>query len=198
MVDLRETKEYWEKRTEELEEKAPVNIGKGRIFNWQMTRVHRKQLQKMLKLCNPSSVLEIGVGQGRLFSKINHISKVGIDVSINMLARCCTRNYLTGLVEADAGHLPFKDRSFDLVYTCTVLLHIPTNLVETAISEIKRVADTYIFIIEPSPNFQLLDKPYREGGHCFPHKYQESFDLPIKHRKRLDKFHHEAILFAKP
>lgn len=197
MVDLREIKEYWEKRTEELEENAPLHVGKGRIYNWQMKRVHRKQLQKMLKLCSPNSVLEIGVGQGRLFSRINHISKVGIDISINMLARGCKKKDFTDIVEADAGNLPFKDRSFDLVYTCTVLLHIPNSLIETAISEMKRVADRYIFIIEPSPNLPRIDKPYCKGGHCFPHKYQESFGLPVKYRKSLAKFDHEAILFVK-
>jgi SAM-dependent methyltransferase len=49
----------------------------------------------------------------------------------------------------NAYHLPFKDKSFDLVYIWEVLHHL-TDLDRT-IAEAIRVAQKYIVIIEPNP-----------------------------------------------
>lgn len=194
LAGLREIREFWERRTEKWSEKAPLHIGKGWIYNWLMTRAHRKQLKKVLKFCKPESVLEMGVGQGRLLSQVRSDVKVGVDVAINMIKSCQKDG--SELVQADANHLPFRDKCFVLVYTCTALLHIPDNRIELAISEIKRVAKEYILIIEPLPTFQHITRPYSEGGYCFPHKYPDLFKMLIISRRTLKKFSHEAILFT--
>lgn len=197
MTDIREVKEFWEQRTKELKEKAPTRIDRGNLYNKFMTRAHRKQLKKAFDSCKPESVLEVGVGQGRLLSKIERTPGIGIDLSINML-----KNYKKmslpniELVQAEATHLPFKDGCFGLVYTCTVLLHIPDDYIGAAISELKRIASKNIFIIEQFPSFQHINKPYSKGGHCFPHMYDELFQLEVKYRKKLKTFGHEAILFS--
>lgn len=198
MADISEVKEFWEKRTEEFKEKAPVHIGKGNLYNKLMTRTHRKELKKAFDSCKPKNVLEIGVGQGRLLSKIESIQGIGIDLSINMLKSFKKKSSPNvELVQAEATHLPFRDDCFGLVYTCTVLLHIPDNSIEAAISEIKRVTSDNIFIIEQLPNFKHINRSYSKGGYCFPHKYVELFQLPAKYRKQLKNFGHEAILFTK-
>jgi ubiquinone/menaquinone biosynthesis C-methylase UbiE len=163
-----------------------------------MTRAHRKELKKVFDTCKPQTVLEIGVGQGRLFSKIENIPGVGIDLSINML-KCFKKKSASNveLVQADANHLPFRDECFDLVYTCTVLIHIPDTLIELAVSEIKRVARNNIFIIEQLPNFQHINTSYSNGGYCFPHEYQELFKMQTRYCKQLKHYGHEVFLLTK-
>lgn len=110
MTDLSEIREFWERRTIKFGGKAPVHIGRGRIYNWRMTRVHRKELNEAIDLCKPKSVLEIGVGQGRLLSKVEGASLFGVDISTNMLKKCRLKNKLSNLnlVAAEATHLPFR------------------------------------------------------------------------------------------
>jgi ubiquinone/menaquinone biosynthesis C-methylase UbiE len=198
MANINEIKEFWEKRTKEFKEKAPVHVGKGKLYNKLMTRAHRKELKKTFDYCKPRTVLEVGVGQGRLLSEIKCVNRTGIDLSINML-KTLKKNSSPDveLVQAEATHLPFRDGSFGLVYTCTVLLHVPDNSIEDAISEIKRVASENIFIIEQLPNFKHIKTTYSNGGYCFPHKYVELFEMQTKYRKQLKAFGHEAILFTK-
>jgi ubiquinone/menaquinone biosynthesis C-methylase UbiE len=198
MADKREIKEFWEKRTEQFKEKAPVHIGKGSLYNKLMTRTHRKELKRAFDFCKPELVLEIGVGQGRLLSKIEKTQGVGADLSKNMLKNFKKKSLPNiELIQAEAAHLPFRSDCFELVYTCTVLLHIPDNSIKDAISEIKRVASDNIFIIEQLPNFEHINTSYSKGGYCFPHKYFELFQLHTKYRKLLKNYGHEVFLFTK-
>jgi ubiquinone/menaquinone biosynthesis C-methylase UbiE len=197
MTRPQDIREFWEQRAKKFAKRAPTRIDRGRVYNFLMTRTHRRQLKKVLEICRPKITLEVGVGQGRLFSKLVHSTRVGIDVSINMLRKCRIIDSSANTIQAEATHLPFKDGCFDLVYTCAVLLHIPDKFVEMAISEMKRVSAEYILIIEPPPDFQHPDEPYLKSGYCFPHKYEELFQLPIKYKKKLNMFNHEVILFTK-
>lgn len=58
-------------------------------------------------------VLELGVGTGRLLRQVEAPVRVGVDVAAGMLARARERGL--HLARADAGRLPFADRSFDAV-----------------------------------------------------------------------------------
>jgi spore coat polysaccharide biosynthesis protein SpsF len=63
---------------------------------------------------------------------------------------------------ADASALPFPDACFDLVFTCTVLIHVPDDALQAAYREIHRVSRRWILCMEyfsPAP----LMIPYR--GH---------------------------------
>jgi len=198
MADKIEVREFWEKRTEQFKEKAPVHIGKGKLYNKLMTRAHRKEIGRTFDLCKPESILEIGVGQGRLLSTIEDVPAFGIDLSINMLKNFKKhKSKNIELIQAEASHLPFKENCFGLVYTCTVLLHVPTDSIKSAISEIKRVASKDIFIVEQLPNFKHINASYSKGGYCFPHKYEDLFQLPITYRRQMKSYGHEAMLFSK-
>ncbi len=75
-------------------------------------------------------VLDVGCGTGLLFKHIASKAEtlVGLDISKQLLllakerARVFT-NVL--LVQADADHLPFKDDSFDNIFSFTVLQNLP-------------------------------------------------------------------------
>lgn len=88
-------------------------------------------------------VLEVGVGMG---ADLVRFARAGADVSgVDLTDRAidCTRRRLSGeglsahLQTADAEHLPFPDKSFDVVYSWGVLHHTPDTA--GALQECQRV-----------------------------------------------------------
>lgn len=88
-------------------------------------------------------VLEIGVGMGADYVRFLKAgaNAVGLDLSSHSLElareNASTNGVDPKLLNADAESLPFKDRTFDLVYSWGVLHHSPD--VERTISEARRV-----------------------------------------------------------
>lgn len=66
------------------------------------------------------------------FAELMKNSELGLDQ-----AQCC-----------DCYKLPFADQSFDLVYTCGVLIHIPPERLEDAMREITRVSKRFLLCAE--------------------------------------------------
>lgn len=105
----------------------------------------------------PVSVLEVGCAYGRLMRLLAEqddvVRIVGCDLSPKMLAHA--RDYLGSLplelVHADAGNLPFGDRSFDVVYTYGLLMHVPARHIATVVGEITRVAIRGVACLETAP-----------------------------------------------
>lgn len=82
-------------------------------------------------------VLEIGSGTGLILERTSRVARSawGVDLSRGMVD--VTRAKGLSAVQASADHLPFRDRSFEVVYSFKVLPHVPE--IETAISEVRRV-----------------------------------------------------------
>jgi SAM-dependent methyltransferase len=94
----------------------------------------------------PRSILEIGCGYGKLANELGSLVDApitGIDFSRTQLERA--RLFLGGrreiaLILSRGEHLPFPDRSFDMVVTSAVILHNPPAVAEHVRCEILRVA----------------------------------------------------------
>jgi ubiquinone/menaquinone biosynthesis C-methylase UbiE len=69
------------------------------------------------------AVLEIGCGTGRLLSKIVAKTRVGCDLSGNLLHQLKRSGF--SLIQADAENLPFRDSMFDVAYCVNLLEHVP-------------------------------------------------------------------------
>jgi ubiquinone/menaquinone biosynthesis C-methylase UbiE len=98
---------------------------------------------KHLTIACHSSVLDVGCGTGLLFSHVAAEAQtvVGADISRLLLlqAKKRTRDFRNvHLVQADADHLPFKRRHFNMVFAFTVLQNMPKP--SETLSEIKRNA----------------------------------------------------------
>jgi SAM-dependent methyltransferase len=97
-----------------------------------------------------STVLEVGCGYGRLLRELGRrlpARLAGADFSEPQLRSA--REYLgpatVPLVLADAtSGLPFRDRSFDVVYTQGSLMHVPPPLDHAYRAELARVARGYV------------------------------------------------------
>ena len=98
-------------------------------------------------ILEPINVLEIGCGHMRF--KGLFVDYTGIDSNPSVHPD----------EVMNATNLQFPDRSFDMVLSCTVLMHIKDTV---AIEEVQRVADRYILLIETA----------RWIGRAKPHKYE--------------------------
>ncbi len=116
----------------------------------EVTQAQGKYIADNIKPLTPKSILEIGCGWGRILGVIRQemgpgVKVVGLDfghpqltIAKKQLAGSC------GLVEGNATRLPFPDKSFDVVYTMGVFMHIPPDKIAFAYSEAIRVSRKYI------------------------------------------------------
>ncbi len=82
-------------------------------------------------------VLELGCGTGLILKEIEPYARraVGLDISRGMLGQAHARGL--SVLAGSATDLPFKDESFDLVYSFKVLAHV--QAIEQAMREVARV-----------------------------------------------------------
>lgn len=93
------------------------------------------------------TISEVGCGNGLLINGLRDAGydPVACDISMNAL-----RQIQRGRrVQADAESLPFTTESFDLVFACELLEHIPALFFDKVLSEISRVSQKYIVITTP-------------------------------------------------
>lgn len=90
-------------------------------------------------------VLDLGCGWGRVLKPVldRNCHAVGLDLSMNMLSLAVKHleknGYSPELVRGDATVLPFKDNSFDMIYSLLVLQHLSKENGRIVFSEIGRV-----------------------------------------------------------
>jgi SAM-dependent methyltransferase len=106
-----------------------------------------------------SSVLEVGFGSGRILTRVAgdlNCSCVGVDVSddaFRSLSFFAERNGVRiGAVKGDGFCLPFKEESFDVVYSEGVIEHFPIERSEEMVREHARVCRPGGLVIVSVPN----------------------------------------------
>lgn len=113
----------------------------------QQAELLQPHLHKYIDLSDCSRMLEIGCGVGaqlRLLRRRNpNVHMTGVDISENQIQRArllLAKELTAGQLElhtARGDELPFEDGSFDAVYICFVLEHVPDPA--AVIREAKRV-----------------------------------------------------------
>lgn len=95
------------------------------------------QVDLLLPHAEHASVLEVGCGTGLLMGRLKDRCGflMGLDLSKGMLNHTSRQGHT--VVQGTADELPFKDETFDLVYTFKVLAHVPQ--VKKALGEMARV-----------------------------------------------------------
>lgn len=119
-----------------------------------------QSISNCLALANPSTVLEIGCGEGHVTELIlaKDVSKVlATDISVSLIKENADRindprvNFQT----ADLFSLPLKDQ-FDLIVCCEVLEHLSEP--EEALDILfKLKANRYIFSVPREPIWRLMN-----------------------------------------
>ena len=125
------------------------------------------EFEKIAPDANGSDASEIGCGTGLILERVAGVAAraVGIDLSPGMAAVSSEKG-LTA-VNASVNTLPFPDASFDVVYSCKVLAHVPD--IRGALAEVARVL--------------------RPGGHAFVEFYNRRSlrALGYRMRSRMDR-----------
>lgn len=91
-------------------------------------------------------ILDIGCGYGRTLiplAKLKPRIAYGLDISQEMLRHCAEyskeNNVKLKLINASLPKLPFENKSIDLIFSSSVLLHLPKSDIPMLLKEIKRV-----------------------------------------------------------
>ena len=150
-------KQYWENRGNEY--------NKEWLSLDQLTTEHRNTLRTLLRKIQPETVLEVGIGTGRI-SDVIQGKHFGIDFSRSMLLNAKRKGYDL-LVLADVRNLPFKKDAFSCILACEVFQHIAE--IDEVVRECSRVA-RFVICLEHDEEEML-----ETASHCFQHDYRHHF-----------------------
>lgn len=125
-----------------------IQVSKEHYFNSTYDSKRRfcsywHQIDEVRKL-NPSSILEVGIGNGLVS---DHLKKHGYSITTVDID-----SDLNPDVVASIQDLPFKNGKFEVVMAYEVLEHLPFEEFSVAMQELKRVAQNYILISLPDRN----------------------------------------------
>jgi predicted RNA methylase len=129
---------------------------------------HRKIVDTIKNLKNIKSVCEIGAGAG-VVSKYVYVTCPEIDLTcvegadehiVQMKENFKKESKIiepfidvdAKIIKSIAQEISLESESFDIVFTCTMMMHIPFILVPKAIMEINRISKRYILHVENQNN----------------------------------------------
>jgi len=118
---------------------------------------------------NCHNILEVGCGLVYLQDLPNYL---GLDFSVDALKQSGLQNFTCADI---TEKIPLPDKSYDAVLSMTVLMHIPFDKIEQAVSEISRVAKKCVILYEPWGT-----KHHHSQPHAFNH------NLPLLFKKHFD------------
>lgn len=124
---------------------------------------------------NQGIILDIGCGPGQYlkFFLSQSYRCVGIDMSKAMLAEARYRTKCDNLARMNMLNLGFQNSSFDAIWACASLCHIPVDLVPDVLQELRRLLKPrgIIFISIQEGNGSEI----REDGRFFQYHTEDSF-----------------------
>ena len=125
---------------------------------------YKNLVEKIIIKLTPfgKTVLEIGIGDGRLSYKLAEEKKcrvTGIDISdivINLAKKRLKETDTLKYIKADARQLPFKDKTFDISISKDLIEHLPPKDHLWHLQEVKRILkDKGSYIIFTPPKLKL-------------------------------------------
>lgn len=115
----------------------------SQFYDSRYQEIQEQKFQAVLKEIEDfDRLIDLGCGTGMFLERLapNNELTLGVDFSIDMLNRAKERlAEFSKLVLADIDNLPFRENSFDLVVSITLLQNMPHP--ERTISEIARITE---------------------------------------------------------
>ncbi|MFC2041668.1 class I SAM-dependent methyltransferase [Chloroflexota bacterium] len=161
-------------------------------YNFRHWSIFRSELEALAQRWQKGSLVNIGCAHGPDFLPFRqNFDLYGVDFSTQMisLARKYSQkfNFSTRLLVADAGHLPFKDESFDWAISVATYHHVKGKTKkQAALNELRRVlkpgSEAFITVWNRwQPRFWLSGKevavPWRTKDEVL-HRYYYLFSYP--------------------
>jgi pseudaminic acid biosynthesis-associated methylase len=146
-------------------------------------------------------VLEVGSNIGNQLAclqKMGFSNLYGIELQSYAVELSKSRTRRINIIEGSAFDIPYKDAYFGLVFTSGVLIHIAPSHIETAMKEIHRCTNKYIWGLEYYAD-TYTEIPYR--GHKnllwkadFAGMYLDKFDdLELVRQERLEYLDNDNV-----
>jgi ubiquinone/menaquinone biosynthesis C-methylase UbiE len=107
-------------------------------------KIHRKiyklPLAKIKSL--GTKILEVGTGPGLESLILQHdgFFSVATDIDPNIPSKVLVPMGIDYIARCDTSQLPFKDQTFDVVYSSGLIEHFPDNIIKDMLTEQTRVA----------------------------------------------------------
>lgn len=126
-------------------------------------QTHHRKIVDTVARTGSREVLEVGAGAGCVSKYVHALTGAnmtcleGSTFHIEQMRENFSKNSDTvkpqidvpaNIVKGYIQNAPFEDNQFDLVYTCTVMMHIPFLVIPRAVLEIKRISKKYILHVE--------------------------------------------------
>lgn len=144
------------------------------------------------KVDKGARILDVGTNEGvhlRLLQQLGFNNLYGVDIQDYALQRARQKSQNIEFVRGDAMELPFRDESFEIIFTTGVLIHIPPDKIEAAVRELNRCASEYVWGIEYYAE-EYTEINYR--GHDsllwkanFAEEYRRNTELELKSERIL-------------
>ena len=194
-IEQKELQRFWNRRAEEPDDFRRVCTFSSPSFNKFLNFIQRKMFLKLLNNIDSmknKKILEIGCGIGRWSTVMlnKNVKYVGIDFSTKMLKLAKIRNQSYDFINNSVSMNPFRANAFDIIFSITVLHHIPHPQRFETIKEMARLVKPkgHLIILEDikgrttthfSPNSLLIWKDMFEINNCktlltIPDKYYKS------------------------
>jgi SAM-dependent methyltransferase len=128
--------------------------GQPRLYRWLLAEKFRRSIRGIESHLSGATVLTVcgGSGMDAEFLARRGASVIASDLSLGAAQRAAERGRRLGLpievIVADVEHLPFPDRSIDIVYVHDGLHHLSDPMV--GLAEMCRVARHCVAVTEPS------------------------------------------------
>ncbi len=155
ILDKKRLREEFNAQEKSVENYGGINTNKAVTMSW-------KSWKRKLIVDKKGLILDNGCGTGRLSLLIpKDCIVIGSDVSLDMLREAKKR--LKYLVRAQAEKLPFKDKTFDVVYTDSVLHHLQNP--ENGAKEIFRVLKDDGIAVVSETHAAVINRKLRENAY---------------------------------
>ena len=148
---------------------------------------------KEIRKINPKSVLDLGCGTGRwsMFMP-EHCNYVGIDISPRLIEVAKERYSDREFKVCDFEDIDKLGRTFDLIFTYTSLITIPSKKMKSVAKKIKQIGKKGLFIETTQRDTSWGDRLLRPEIEI--HKYHKLFNLEKQERVHNMRFLHLADL----
>ena len=171
--------------------------GHGHTYGTSINPVHEFVISRILTT-DSTSILEVGSGPGIVAKYVySRFQDLGRKIDLHCLENSKNRVELmkinfthhsriiepfrdinANVIHANAQDIPLGNQSVDLVYTCTVLQHIPFPANAKAVSEIARVSKNYVLHVEGFHSDGVIQTSRNKLGKYLRRRELTQLDLP--------------------
>jgi SAM-dependent methyltransferase len=134
-------------------------------WNSDLTKRYYEIIEELMKSNQCENFLDIGCGAWATLRDLPNY--LGLDFSIEALMKSGLGEFIFADI---TKRIPLPSKSYDMVFTRSVLLHIPPHKIAEAVQEISRIGKKCIVLDEPE-----FEEGKKFQAHNFNHNLKELF-----------------------